>query len=160
MSFDLANLPPEMDVRDRELILELVAEISKPTEVLARYGLTAQQFAQKCKDKMFISAYKEAKRQASSDLRVHERIKMKAAFLLEDQLLPLARAAGASGTSVSSRRDVAETLAKLADAWEPAKRQNAAVPAQQVSIQINLGEGAKPIQVEAKQLPPPEFVDE
>ena len=130
MSFDLANIPAEMDQRDRELILELVAEISKPAEVLARYGLTAQGFALKCKDKMFISAYKEAKRQASSDLKVHERIKMKAAFLLEDQLLPLARAAGASGTSVASRRDVAETLAKLADAWEPGKKLGQQGPAQ------------------------------
>jgi len=158
MTFDLANLPAEMDQRDRELILELVAGISTPAEVLARYSLSVEQFAKKCKDKMFISAYNEAKRQASSDLKVHERIKMKAAFLLEDQLLPLARAAGAAGTSVSSRRDVTETLAKLADAWEPAKaRKDGAAPAQQVNIQINLGDGAKPIHVETKQIPPPEF---
>lgn len=123
--------------RDRELIMELVAKISPAAEILARYGLTAEQFKQKLNDRMFLAAFKETKRVWESDLNYSERVKKKAGLLLEDMLLGLYRKAQQPETSISAHRDAVETLAKLSDAWEPGKKQGAAAPASTVNITIN-----------------------
>lgn len=123
--------------RDRELIMELVAKISPPAEILTRYGLTAEGFKAKCKDRMFLAAFKETKRVWESDLNAAERVKKKAGLLLEDMLLGLYRRAQQPETGINAHRDAVETMAKLSDAWEPGKKQGNAAPASHVNITIN-----------------------
>lgn len=133
------NVPMVMALapRDRELIMELVAKISPASEVLARYHLTADQFKAKCRDRMFLAAFKETKRLWESDLNANERVKKKSGLLLEDLLLGLYQKASSNESSISAHRDAVETLAKLADAWEPGKKLGPQGPAQVVHISIN-----------------------
>lgn len=80
---------PAINGTDAQLIWELVAEISPPAEVLARYGLDAAGLKAKMKDKMFRTAFREAKAVWTSDLNVEERVKVKARFMVEDGLVDI-----------------------------------------------------------------------
>ena len=129
---------------DRKLIMELVANISPAKEVLARYGLTGADLIQKLQDPMFKAAWRETKAAWSSDMNVHERIRLKSAMLLEDSLVELARTVQNEHISPSVKRDAIETFARMADAWEPAKQKKDQPTAANVKISINLGD--KPIE--------------
>lgn len=71
---------------DQRLIIELVANISPPADVLKRHGLTLADLRAKKRDTLWVSAYKEAKAFWDSAPNVRERIRMKAGMLLEDSL--------------------------------------------------------------------------
>jgi hypothetical protein len=85
----LANTALAINGTDAQLIWELVAEISSPAEVLARYGLTPADLKAKNKDKMFRAAYQEARNLWKSDLNAEDRIKVKARAMVEDGLVDI-----------------------------------------------------------------------
>lgn len=80
------KVPNALSGTDAQLIWELVANISPPAEVIARYGLSANGLRAKMRDKMFLTAFKEAKSIWTSDLNVEERVKVKSRFMVEDGL--------------------------------------------------------------------------
>jgi hypothetical protein len=125
---------------DRKLIMELVANISPANEILERYGLDKNKLLLKLQDPMFKAAWRETKAAWSSDMNVHERIRLKSAMLLEDSLVELARTVQNEHISPSVKRDAIETFARMADAWEPAKQKKDGPVAQSVKISINLGD--------------------
>lgn len=130
---------PDLAINDTDskLIWELVAEISKPSEILARYSITPQQFAEKQRNRMWVAAYREAKKLWKSDLNVQQRIKLKSALLLEDSLIQIAKIISTPEMSAAVKLDAAEVLGKLSDSWEPGKKQGVQQMAQNVTININ-----------------------
>lgn len=75
-----------MSGADQRLIWELVANISPIPDILKRHGLTVPELRAKQQDKLFASAFREAKSFWDSNPNVKERIRMKAGMLLEDSL--------------------------------------------------------------------------
>jgi hypothetical protein len=71
------------------LAAELAAGLMSKEEIMSRFGLTKPQLAKIVKDQHFRTLYKEAKAIWGGTGNVKERIRAKAALLLEDSLLPL-----------------------------------------------------------------------
>lgn len=83
------NASGALNDTDARLIWELVAEIHKPAEILARHGMVAADLAAKLRDKMFVTAFREAKSAWKSELNVQQRVRLKAGLLLEDSLMDI-----------------------------------------------------------------------
>lgn len=140
MNAVVTTTAPAVSSSDRELLMELVAGISKPSDVLARFGITPQDFAAKCRDPQFLATWREIKRTWGSDLNASERVRKISAFLLEDMVVDMVQAAKVGGVSPGVKRDAVEALAKISDNWEPAKHKKDGGQIQAVKISINFGQ--------------------
>lgn len=129
---------------DARLIWELVAGVSEAKEVLGRYGMTTADLKRKLKDPMFRSAYHETKQLWASDMNVQQRIRVKAAFLLEDSLLDLFAIVKHESLPVNAKLEAIEKLAKIADVT-PGKKDQQTGMAEKFSIQINIGGNDKAV---------------
>ena len=111
--------PPPPDLKaaisdfDARLICDLVANIRAKDEVLAQYGLTVADLKTKAASPMWASAYREAERVWKSDMNIQQRIRLKAAFLLEDSLLPLFNIIRDAAMPVSAKLEAIEKLTKI-----------------------------------------------
>jgi len=104
---------------DARLIWELVAKISPAADVLKRYGLTPQDLAAKKRDKMFVSAYKEAAALWHSDMNVQQRIKYKSGLLLEDSLPDLMMIIKDPNMAASLKMEATKQLGQLSQTINP-----------------------------------------
>jgi hypothetical protein len=92
---------------------------------------------------MFRSAYQEAKRLWSSDLNVQERIRLKAAYMLEDSLTDLFKIIKDEGQPSSSKLEAIEKLGKLSQVMA----QKTAMAGENHKIIINVG-NSSPVVIE------------
>ncbi len=119
----------------------------KPADVLAAYGITPAEFAAKAQNPIFASAFREAKKFWSSDMNAPQRIRMKAAFLLEDSLLTLFNIIRQEGTGAQAKLDAIDQLTKISTVANVPKE---GVAAEKHNITINIGPGIKPVVVSAE----------
>ena len=156
--FDLSTLPTQVRQNessvdgitdhDARLILELAAGIRKPQDILDQYGLTAQEFATKAGNPAWAAAFRETKKVWNSDMNTQTRIRMKAAFLLEDSLLPLFRIIKADNMPVAARLEAIEQLTKISTVTNVPKE---AGGGEKHSIVINIGGDKPPMHIVATQ---------
>lgn len=133
---------PDLNSGDAQLIWELVSNISPKEEVLARHGLDTKGLHARTKNPMFRSAYQEAKRLWSSDLNVQERIRLKAAYMLEDSLPDLFKIIKDDSQPGAAKLEAIEKLGKLSQVMV----QKAGATGERHTIIINVGD--KPTQID------------
>jgi len=144
-----APLPPSekldgLNDYDARLIFDLVAGIRNRSAVLAQYGLSYEQFVEKTRSPMFAAAYRETDRLWKSDMNTSQRIRMKAAFLLEDSLVPLFNVIRDPAMGVTAKLNAIEQLTKISTVANVPKD---AAQTEQHKIIIQIGAAAAPIVV-------------
>jgi hypothetical protein len=123
---------------DGRIAWEIAAEITPVKDILVRYGISPADFARKLKDPMFRIAIREAKSIWKSDLNVQQRIRMKAAFLVEDSILDVFAIIKNESQGATARLDAFKKLLETADIM-PTKGANAPT-AGAFKINIMLGD--------------------
>lgn len=108
--------------RDARLALELVSGLSSVKDVLDRYGMTELELRQKLATPGFQALLKETRQAWQSDLNARERVKLKAALLVEDSLMSVFRVANDKDVGVTARLDAFKSLAKIASVDEADKQ--------------------------------------
>lgn len=135
------DAPEAINGVDARLIWDLVSNMRRPEDTLKSYGLEAGDLAIKAQNPLFASAYREAERVWKSDMNIQTRIRLKAAFLLEDSLMSLFNIIRQDGIGVNAKLEAIEQLTKISTVANVPK-ENAAT--EKHNITINIG-GATPI---------------
>jgi hypothetical protein len=119
---------------DGRLAWEIAAEITPMQDLLTRYGMTAADFSKKLKDPMFRIAIREAKSIWKSDLNVQQRIRMKAAFLVEDSILDVFAILKNESHGATARLDAFKKLLETADIMPTKKQEGPTAGAFKINI--------------------------
>lgn len=106
---------------DSRLIADLVGNIRYQADVLKQYGLTPEDLAAKMLNPGFAAHYRETSRIWNSDLKTADRIRAKAAFLLEDSLPELSRIAKGGQMPIAAKLSAIEQLTKISTVSHVAK---------------------------------------
>lgn len=130
---------------DGRIAWEIAAEIADVPTILTRYGISAEGFKRKLKDPMFRMAVREAKALWKSDLNVKERIRIKAAMLVEDSLLDVFAIIKNENMPAASKLEAFEKLMKTADLAPKTGVQPATAAGFKVVIQM--GATAQEVQI-------------
>jgi hypothetical protein len=131
---------------DSRLIADLVANIRFQKDVLAQYGLTEKNLAAKMLNPGFAGHYRATQAAWNSDMNAQERIRLKAAFILEDSLPDLGRIIKNSQTPVNAKLAAIESLTKISTVANVPKQADGG--GEKHSITINIGAGKQPIIIE------------
>jgi replicative superfamily II helicase len=131
---------------DARLIWDLVSNMRPAAEILKNYGLSPGDLAVKAQNELFTSAYREAQRLWKSDMNIQQRIRLKAAFLLEDSLPRLFQIV-TSDNPVNAKLNAIEQLQKIAIVTNDPKKGDSM---EKHNITINIGGAAPPINVVAE----------
>lgn len=134
---------------DSRLISDLVAQIRKPEDICAQYGITPTDVAKKMRHPLFAAHYRETARFWNSDMNAQQRIRAKAAFLLEDTLLSLHKIATGAQIPVNAKLAAIEQLTKISTVAVVPKEQQSG--GEKHSIIINIGGDKQPIIVTQEQ---------
>lgn len=121
---------------DGRIAWEIAAEIADVPTILTRYGLTVADFRNKLKDPMFRQAIREAKALWKSDLNVQQRIRLKAAFLVEDSILDVFAIIKNENMPAGTKLEAFEKLMKTADLTPKTKAEGATAAGFKVVIQM------------------------
>ncbi len=132
---------------DARLIWDLVSNMRPHAQILNQYGLSPGDLAIKAKNELFQSAYREAERVWKSDMNIQQRIRLKAAFLLEDTLPSLFNIIKQDGIGVNAKLAAIEQLTKISTVANDPKKGEAQ---EKHSITINIGGDKKPLQIVAE----------
>lgn len=124
---------------DGRLAWEIAAEIAPITDILKRYEISPQDFKNKLKDPMFRMAIREAKSMWKSDLNVQQRIRVKAAMLVEDSLLDVFAIIKNEHMPAASKLEAFEKLMKTADLAPKAGKGEGGPVGAGFKINIHLG---------------------
>lgn len=143
---------------DARLIWELVANISPPSQILGRHGLTPVDLKNKMRDKMFVAAYREVQQAWGSDLNVQQRIKIKAGLLLEDSLEDIILIIKDPLQSVANKLEATKQLGQLSQTINP--KQAVAGEGSKFTVKINIGGDTKAVTIDGHALPALEAVAE
>jgi hypothetical protein len=100
---------------DGRLAWEIAAEITPIKDICERYAITMADFKQKLQNPMFRKAIREAKSLWKSDLNVQQRVRLKAAFLVEDSLLDIFAIIKSENSLAVSKLDAFKKLIETAD---------------------------------------------
>jgi hypothetical protein len=131
---------------DARLIVDLVANIRFQADVLKQYGLTDKQLAAKMLNPGFAMHFRATQAAWNSDMNAQERIRLKAAFILEDSLPDLGRIVKNPQTPVNAKLAAIESLTKISTVANVPKQDTAG--GEKHSITINIGTGKQPIIIE------------
>lgn len=123
---------------DGRIAWEIAAEIASVPMILTRYGISLSDFKKKLRDPMFRVAIREAKALWKSDLNIQQRIRLKAAFLVEDSILDIFAIIKNEQMPVASKLEAFEKLMKTADLAPKAKTDGA--PAAGFKVVIQMGD--------------------
>ena len=132
---------------DGRLIMDLVSNIRPAAEVLKAYGITPSEFAAKAKNEMFASAYREAQKLWKSDMNINQRIRLKAAYCLEDSIPNLYKIVTAQGIGVNAKLEAIEKLIKISTVSNVPKE---GAQREMHNITINIGGDKPPIKIVAE----------
>jgi hypothetical protein len=97
---------------DSQLILDLVARLRTPAAILSHYGLTKEDLVARTRNPEWAGRYREQLAFWNSDVNLRDRIRAKAAYLLEDSLVPLFRIV-TSDKSSAAKLEAIEKLIKI-----------------------------------------------
>lgn len=145
---DVAITAGSITDHDSRLIADLVGNIRFQKDVLAQYGLTEKDLAAKMLNPGFAAHYRETARLWNSDMNTQERVRAKAAFILEDSLPELARIAKGSQTPVNAKLAAIEQLTKISTVANVPKQAEGG--GEKHSITINIGGGREPVTINAE----------
>jgi hypothetical protein len=129
---------------DSQLIADLVANLRPKADILARYGLTENDLVARARNPEWASRYRQMHSTWNSDQNLKERIRTKAAYLLEDSLVPLFRIIAGSGTHAAKLQAI-DQLTKISNVAHNPKDE--APQGGGSRITINIGGGKGPITV-------------
>lgn len=132
---------------DARLIWDLVSKMRPATDVLTTYGLTPADLRAKAGNELWASAYREAEKLWTSDMNIQQRIRLKAAFLLEDSLAHVFSIVSAQGISLTNKLEAVEKLIKISTVANVPKE---GPSGEKHNITINIGGGVAPIKVVAE----------
>lgn len=129
--------PKVMDeVQQSKLAREVVMDIRNISEVLKEYGLTAKQYKDLATQPYYKKALEIALQEWNSALTTVQRIKVKAAALLEQNLLNLGVRMGQETENLPAVVETGKLLTKLAGIGEQGQQQNSG---EKFSITISMG---------------------
>lgn len=128
---------------DSRLIADLVANIRFQKDVLAQYNLTEKDLAAKMLNPGFAAHYRATSASWNSDLNAQERIRLKAAFILEDSLPDLGRIVKNPQTPVNAKLAAIESLTKISTVANVPKQAEGG--GEKHSITINIGGDKQPV---------------
>jgi hypothetical protein len=97
---------------DNQLILDLVARLRTPAAILSHYGLTKEDLVARTRNPDWANRYREQVTFWNSDTNLRDRIRAKAAYLLEDSLMPLFKIVS-SDKSTAAKLEAIEKLIKI-----------------------------------------------
>ena len=129
---------------DNQLIADLVANLKPKKDVLKRYGLTEDDLVARTRNPEWQSRYRQMSAIWNSDQNLKERIRAKAAYLLEDSLVPLFRIISGSGTHAAKLQAI-DQLTKISGVAHNPKDEAPAGGGSRITI--NIGGGKGPITV-------------
>ncbi len=129
---------------DNQLIADLVANLRPAAAVRQSYGLTEADIAAKARNPEWQARYKQIELQWNSNTNLRERIRAKAAFLLEDSLVPLMRIIGGNATH-AAKLEAIDKLIKISTVAHVPKDEGP--PGDPRRIVLNIGAGVGPITV-------------
>ena len=132
---------------DAQLIWELVSNMRPASQVLASYGLTVTDLQAKVRNGLFASAYREAEKVWKSDMNIAQRIRLKAAFLVEDGMLTIFNVIKQEGIGINAKLEAFEKLMKLSTVTNVPKEGQ---QMEKHNITINIGGTAPPIKITAE----------
>lgn len=130
---------------DARLIFDLVANMQEQSKVIARYGITAEDLAAKVRNPAWQQAYSETKKVWNSDMNTAQRIRLKAAFLLEDSLPSLWAIVRDAKASTGAKLAAIEQLTKISTVGNVPKESNGG--GERHNITINFGAGRVPVTI-------------
>lgn len=144
--------PPENGVEavnghDARLIWDLVSNMRPKKDVLESYGLSVADLQAKANNGLFASAYREAEKIWKSDMNIQQRIRLKAAFLVEDSMLTVFNVIKQEGIGINAKLEAFEKLMKLSTVTNVPKD---ASQMEKHNITINIGGDVPPIKVTAE----------
>lgn len=125
---------------DGRLAWEIAAQISDVPTILKRYDMSVHDLKGKLKDPMFRAAIREAKTIWKSDLNIQQRIRLKAAFLVEDSLMDIFAIIKNEQMTASTKLEAFEKLMKTADMGPTSKKNDAGGGTGHFKINIILGD--------------------
>jgi hypothetical protein len=129
---------------DNQLIADLVANLKPKKDILARYGLNEADLVARSRNPEWQSRYRQMSAVWNSDQNLKERIRTKAAYLLEDSLVPLFRIISGSGTHAAKLQAI-DQLMKISTVAHIPKDEPPAGGGSRITI--NIGGGKVPITV-------------
>lgn len=129
---------------DNQLIADLVANLRPAVAILKHYGLTKDDIAAKARNPEWAARYQQISQQWNSNQNLRDRIRSKAAFLLEDCLVPLMKIISGSATH-AAKLEAIEKLIKISTVAHIPKDQEP--QGEQRRIILNIGAGVGPITV-------------
>ncbi len=144
---NLTTLPLGLSENDARLAWELTADIVPLAEIMRRYDLTFDSLAEKRRDPVFRSVLEEYSRAWNSSLSTADRVRIKAALLVEDGLLDIFRILKAEDSAAAAKLDAFAALARAGDVG-PSKNASAQA-GERFSVTINLPNSA-PVQIDAR----------
>jgi hypothetical protein len=132
---------------DARLIWDLVSNMRPAADILRNYGLEPGDLAIKARNDMFAGAYREAQRLWKSDMNIQQRIRLKAAFLLEDSLPTLFKIVMNENATASAKLSAIEQMQKIAIVNNDPKKGETS---EKHNITINIGATAPLVKIQAE----------
>lgn len=129
---------------DNQLIADLVANLVPREKILQRYGLVEADLVARARNPEWQARYRQMHAVWNSDQNLKERIRTKAAYLLEDSLVPLFRIISGSGTHAAKLQAI-DQLTKISNISHNPKDEVQAGGGSRITI--NIGGGKGPITV-------------
>lgn len=126
------------------LAMELASQLSPPSEVFARHGITPDDAAAIVADPTFQTMIKEAHAEWKSTGNVAERIKLKAQLALEELLIPTFQMAKDQRIPAPSRTDATKMFERLSGVAKTTEDTGGGGPKFVLSINVN-ADGPKEI---------------
>ena len=152
MSMDLATAQSSkldaMTDFDTQLICDLIAGLRRPSEILAKYGLTQEDLVQRVNNPAWAEQYRETAKTWNADKNITQRIRLKASFLLEDSLVPLFNIIRDKAMPVAAKLEAIEKLTKISTVTNTADKGGGT--GERHSITINIGPGVQPVRAEGR----------
>ncbi len=144
---NLATLPPGLSEADARLAWELTAHILPLGEIMKRYNLDFDGLAEKKRDPVFRSVIEDYARSWNSSLSAQDRIRIKAALLVEDGLLDIYRILKSPETVAAAKLDAFAALSRAGDVG-PSKKDSVG-GGERFAVTINLP-GSQPVHIDAQ----------
>ena len=144
---NLTTLPLGLSEHDARLAWELTANILPMGEIMKRYDLDFDSLAEKRLDPTFRAVLEEYGRAWSSSLSAQERIRVKAALLVEDGLLDIFRILKSADTAPAAKLDAFTALSKAGDVGTAKK--DSAAGGERFSVTINLP-GSQAVKIDTR----------
>jgi hypothetical protein len=128
---------------DARLITDLVLNLKPKADVLANYGITMAELTAKAASPAWANMYREMDRVWKSEMNTAQRVRLKAALLLEDSLVPIYGIIANPNMPVAAKLNAFEQLTKVSTVANVPR--DATGNGEKHSITINIGGDKAPV---------------